>query len=69
MNKKSWTLVREKGEIKAMARNTRWGILVRLENKDDPAFYLMLEMPKVLGLSVALDQALLQTKLEDLVSD
>lgn len=65
MSKPRWLYRKVVGNRVLMARMTRTGILVRIETKDG-AGWTEWEMPKLLGMDLAADQANLQTKDEDL---
>lgn len=61
-----WQAETVKDGKRAKARRTRQEIVVRVEPENDSSRFAEWGMPKIFGFDAAMDQAILQTKDEDM---
>ncbi len=66
MAKVKWQAEEVINGLRVYARSSRSEIIVRVENDGDTTKYAELGYPKVFGLSVAMHQAALETRPEDI---
>jgi hypothetical protein len=64
MSKTRWMMERVMGPFRVYSRMGRGEIIVRVENDGDTTKYMEWGYPKIFGLGLAMDQAVLETRPE-----